>query len=389
MNQMTINEGGDFALKESTEAPRIHSIDFLRGLTIIFMMIWHTYRYWLVGSYDPRGILHFWFNFLGMIAGPLFLVISGISLHILIKRRRFKKKDNKQIFFEIVKRCIFIFGVATVLSNVLSWTFSLEGSFLKWSLFQGISIALFLGFFIDKLRIELIFTIMVIGFVSTYYYNSGFLSILLLLFTGSFEPFPYLNYFLMGLILGKIFFDNKKLANARIFYILFLIVGISIFFVGFIFDSLFVRSNMSTVFKNFLTFNGLFLILLVLSRYFLDKRSKSPIIIYSLEQWGKISFSIYYIHLGIIYVGIFIFTTFLGDFYTSGFPFPVLLTLLIGLIILIEIFRLIWLKFHYILGIEWLMNIIVKKSLFKEHKKINIHLLKKGKIEAESQRYIS
>ncbi len=41
---------------------------------------------------------------------------------------------------------------------------------------------------------------------------------------------------------------------------------------------------------------------------------------------------------------------------TYGFPLFIYIILLVSLLVIIEIFRLIWVKFNYIFRLEWFMN---------------------------------
>lgn len=61
-------------------------------------------------------------------------------------------------------------------------------------------------------------------------------------------------------------------------------------------------------------------IILILSRYLFDKEAKTPIMINSLEKWVELSFSLYYVHFGVISVGIFLFSTFFNKDFKSSFP---------------------------------------------------------------------
>jgi len=57
----------------------------------------------------------------------------------------------------------------------------------------------------------------------------------------------------------------------------------------------------------------------------------------------------------------------------SGFPLFIDLIFLVSLLVIIEIFQLIWVKFYYIFGLEWFMNIVIKKSLFFDQLEIGVN----------------
>ena len=111
---------------------------------------------------------------------------------------------------------------------------------------------------------------------------------------------------------------------------------------------------------------GIFCILSSISYYLLDVRKINFYFQESLIRWGKLAFSTYYIHLGVIAVGVILFPVFLNEIYTNGFlPYFFIIILLIFFVAL-EIFTKIWQKYNFIFGIEWIMKKIIGKSLVRE-----------------------
>ncbi|MGQ4876786.1 MAG: heparan-alpha-glucosaminide N-acetyltransferase domain-containing protein [Promethearchaeia archaeon] len=87
---------------------RIESLDFLRGLTILFMIEFHIYIYLFQEKFKSFKII---ISFFGFIAAPLFLIISGFSYILFIEKFNRNLFNNKKIISEIIKRAIFIFTV--------------------------------------------------------------------------------------------------------------------------------------------------------------------------------------------------------------------------------------------------------------------------------------
>jgi peptidoglycan/LPS O-acetylase OafA/YrhL len=85
-------------------------------------------------------------------------------------------------------------------------------------------------------------------------------------------------------------------------------------------------------------------------------KKRNTLIEKTLIHWGKLSFSIYYIHWGIIALGLMIFPLFIPfNNEVKLFALPTLILLSIILISL-DIFLRIWKKYNYAFGIEWIMK---------------------------------
>ena len=91
------------------------------------------------------------------------------------------------------------------------------------------------------------------------------------------------------------------------------------------------------------------------------KEIKSPLQI-SLVRWGKVSFSLYYIHFVVIIAGLIIAPLIISDFTTKGLQIYQYFIFVAITILIIEIFSRIWEKYDFIFGIEWIMNLISKRS---------------------------
>ncbi len=93
---------------EKTE--RINSIDTLRGLCVIFYLMFHFASWWTSASalwffgYWRHEFLLSYIPYLGMVAAPIFIMVSGMSQRIAIERRRIQGFPESEIRTHVIKR---------------------------------------------------------------------------------------------------------------------------------------------------------------------------------------------------------------------------------------------------------------------------------------------
>ena len=88
---------------------RLISIDNLRGIAFIFMVIQHIpYFYDVVHNYETNYSKNIFINYSGKIARYTFIILAGVSLGL------FKKKNNKNR----IKRSLIILFHALLISIV-------------------------------------------------------------------------------------------------------------------------------------------------------------------------------------------------------------------------------------------------------------------------------
>ena len=347
---------------------RIKSIDFLRGLTVFSMVLYHFFVYWVQMKQQNYGPFAEFFNFFGYLAAPFFLIVSGVSYHIFIKRKIEEELSKLNIFFDVLKRAIFIFIVSTAFQIFFGFTLDMKiNSILYWSVFQVISFSMVLFYLIQfckqPLRILLHFILMIFLILFEFTIKSYNLTFLFILVEGTFEFVPWASFYLFGLLFGELYlgFSNKMLYKKLISLI---IIGICSFIFIVIWVSYFkFYYYIPYFFPNFILMLGIFCFLSSIFYYILDVRKLNFYLQESLIRWGKIAFSIYYIHLGIIAAGIILFPLFINEIYTNGFLLYHFILILIIFFVALIIFTKIWQKYNYILGIEWIMNKIIGKSL--------------------------
>ena len=357
---------------------RIISIDILRGLTIIFMIPFHFFIKWMDWTPRDYGIFKEITVFLSILTAPFFLIISGMGYHYFINKKINENISKSNIFSEVLKRSLFIFGVSTLLQILFGFIFNTESTnIIYWSVFQviGFSMILFFSFpFLKQnLRIVLYISVIILLFFLDNIISVFKLNYLSILNEGVFEFIPWVNFFIFGLFFGSTI-SNWPGEQFSIKLIICIIIGIMSYLTFFMRILLPFHYYSTYFFAFFMLMVGIFIILFCLCYYFFDRKGKDIYIQKSIIRWGKLAFSIYYIHFGVIGIGIIVFPLIINEIYTSGFLIYQFIIFLVIFFISLEMFIRIWQRYNFFLGIEWFMNKISKKSLFSEEdsKRLNV-----------------
>ncbi len=181
---------------------RIWEIDFIRGLAIIFMIIFHL----IVDlkdfhSYPIDYLTGFWY-IEGKLSAILFMLICGVSTTLGTNSR---------------KHGIKIFTWAMVLT-IITYLYN-ENNYIRFGILHFLGISLLSVPIIRKLSIYWLamissITITIGNLVSNYYINNPYLFPIGLkshtFVSMDFYPlFPWYGIFLFGIILGKFFYENS------------------------------------------------------------------------------------------------------------------------------------------------------------------------------------
>ena len=341
---------------------RMKSIDILRGLTIVFMIQFHFYIFWTKQNYGFIGEIIFFF---GSLAAPFFLIISGISFFILIDKRRCSGITKSKVLLEVIKRALFIFTLSTLCQLLFGFIFSMHiSSIIYWSVFQVIAFSMLIFFIIHFLKrnlriflyLLLLFLIFLINYAILLFKNE----ILYTLVEGTFPFIPWANCFIFGLIIGDLLINSfKDRPNRKL--LITLPIGIMTFSIWLLLAN--GISNLINI-SFFIMVFGIFLILFSVCYFSLDVKKLNFPLLRTLICWGKLSFSIYYIQFAIIVGGIIIFPLLMSELYLFGFSVYHYIIILLISFLALGLFIKLWHKFDYILGIEWLMNKLIHKSMF-------------------------
>jgi len=124
---------------------RFWEIDFLRGIAIIMMIVFHIISdLYHFGGYDFRIYSGFWRYFAHATAG-IFILLVGISLTL-----SFSKADGKANYLKYFKRGLKIFSWG-LLITAMTWIFYKEG-FIVFGVLHLIGVSIILAYPFLKLK---------------------------------------------------------------------------------------------------------------------------------------------------------------------------------------------------------------------------------------------
>jgi uncharacterized membrane protein len=199
---------------------RYWEIDFLRGIAIIMMIIYHIIfdlNYFNILSINLHS---FGFRFFLYIIGTTFLLLVGISLSLSYSRIK-DKLTKRQRRLKYLKRGFFIFGLGMIITFV---TIIYPGDgFIIFGVLHCIGISIILSYFLlgfVHLNLMLGFLLIVGGFILNNM-NFDFYYLLPLGFKPyvfyTLDYFPLLPWFgvvLIGIYVGRLFYaDFNRRSN--------------------------------------------------------------------------------------------------------------------------------------------------------------------------------
>jgi uncharacterized membrane protein len=195
---------------------RLWEIDFLRGLAIIMMIIFHFFydlNYFGVQRINFRS--DFWWIFGRMIATS-FILLVGISLTLSYSRVK-KHKTGWKLFKKYLLRGLKIFGFGLIIT-LITWVF-LKRGFIIFGILHLIGVSIILAYSFLKLRFWNILLGVIFILTGMYIENLVFNSYWLVwvglkpyyFYTVDYFPiFPWFGVILFGLFLGNLLYPNGK-----------------------------------------------------------------------------------------------------------------------------------------------------------------------------------
>jgi len=194
---------------------RFWEIDFLRGLAIVMMIIFHFfYDLNYFGGYTFNLHSGFWWGFARATA-TIFIILVGISLTLSYSRAM--QKRTGKLGRKYLKRGLKIFSWGLIIT-VITWVF-LRGGFIVFGVLHliGISIILAYPFIKHRYRNLLLGIIfIIIGlYLGSFFFDFYWLFWLGLMpggfYTLDYFPiFPWFGVVLVGLFLGNSLYQNYK-----------------------------------------------------------------------------------------------------------------------------------------------------------------------------------
>jgi uncharacterized membrane protein len=115
---------------------RVASVDILRGVALIFMVINHFGQTFVGGGFHSLAAMLI--LFFGIIPAPLFYIVAGISIVLVNNRFQQKGASSSSIWRWVLARGILIMGLGYLFSVVLFGTIWI----LDWSILQLIGLSL-------------------------------------------------------------------------------------------------------------------------------------------------------------------------------------------------------------------------------------------------------
>lgn len=124
-------------IKDYASPRRIHSIDFVKGFAIVFIILAHTASGWLApDSYYLYGLM---FALLDILGPSLFVFLSALSVIFSIKRK------EGIVHPKIIRNRVFTRGAVMIVIGMLTNILIIEGGEIKIAIY-GWNIITFIGF---------------------------------------------------------------------------------------------------------------------------------------------------------------------------------------------------------------------------------------------------
>lgn len=297
---------------------RIKSIDTIRGLCILLMILGHLLDWWV--RPEDRWLVYMLFAFLAPIAATGFMFISRFSAILSYKRKVTNIEDSNGLVMRKVKniyiiRASLLLIVALLYNTAIAFGINDPTWIWAWFVLQTIAISLLLGWFFlntsKTFRILVGIVLLVVNqFLSTfllpYEGQTNIYGILFYILFHPIEQFTILSYFsifLLGTVVGDLFFEVNKISDQEerrhaikyVFITPLMLIGIILVSFGFIFrfpDIIIRRTLSSLVFS--IGFFLIFLSILLYNEEFeIVKTKKSYRFFY---YYSFYSFTIYLAH---------------------------------------------------------------------------------------------
>jgi uncharacterized membrane protein len=133
-------------LMSTSEQQRLGYIDWLRGLACLVMFEVHCYDSWLSPA-ARHSALYGWSRFSGLLPGPLFLFLAGVSVALVTDKARRKGAPPDQIAAKTIRRGGEIFALALlfrVQEFALGWPWSPWTDLLRVDILNTIGLSIVL-----------------------------------------------------------------------------------------------------------------------------------------------------------------------------------------------------------------------------------------------------
>lgn len=329
---------------DPSQKSRYLSVDIVRGLAILIMIEAH------LAVLGTLGVLN---DYATIFAGPFFLIAAGLSYELFILSRTKKKIAITDIFLESTFRAFTLIILTVFPIFILSITRIINISPIHWTIFIVISLGYIIGYITHRSTTLKIISIIIV-FVCTFMIKL-YQTPLSFLAEGQFPVLPFIAYFILGQVIVMLYngWDVSKYKKVALIITLTICILSGIVLLVYL-NIQFDQSNRNTI-PMFLIISGIQTFIILLLRDSVDKNNLFSRLLKPIGNLGLISFSAYYIHLGIIYA-------LSNIFLRVNLVIPPISTLLflIAITICIIVIERVWRNYDYIFGFEWLLRKISK-----------------------------
>jgi len=341
---------------------RYASIDIIRGLAIFSMVGVHM----AVSLFFDMSFM----TGLGVLVTPLFLMVAGTSCELFSARRQLNTYK-----LELLSRALilYIFSIAGLFfGHLFLPKIYPVFEFFSLGLIQLIALGYVFSIILPlnlKFKVLLIIIVFIIAFILKVYFShlpSSFLPTYSRLF--------YIVYFWFGQIVYAFLYSNHKLLTINTtrnnMYNYLSIILVSYISIYFIYLHIFLNNFNDLLI--FLLTSGFYILLAVFLIFYIDLGKRKVGILNLFEMPGKIAFTIYYIHMPLI----FFFVLPLYKFFSFNRSTIMSIATIFLLFLIFAVIEIRWRKRKYIMGAEWILRegaelvrrfiIIMKHSKFKD-----------------------
>jgi uncharacterized membrane protein len=327
---------------------RIKSIDAIRGFCIFLMILGHLLDWWL--KYEDQWLKVIFFALLEPLAASGFLFVSGFSTTLSYKSRVIKAENSNGLTMRKIKneyfiRALLILIIALIYNTFIAFPRNDLTLIWSWNVLQTIAVSLLLTWPLLKtsktFRIVLGIVLLVadqciLRLLTSYMGQPNMYGLFYYILFNPIEQFIILSFFsvfLIGTVVGDVFFEINKINNQEarkhaikyVFIKFSLLIGIILMIFGaiFSFPDFFFHGTFSSMLYSIGTVLVLLSILLFNEEFEIVKTKKSYRFFYYFSFY---SFTIYLAHnplyflffrqlnaltIWIALVGVFIFLTLL------------------------------------------------------------------------------
>ncbi|MHB8108758.1 MAG: acyltransferase family protein [Syntrophorhabdaceae bacterium] len=346
-------------------ARRYDFLDYFRGMMIVCMLFNHSAKFLWVSP--EKGLYIRSFLWLDYFIAANFLLISGFAYNYYRQARKDTVVRRSLYLKESMVRAVLIYGIATIMSVLFGKFGGLDDSWSHWSIFKIIGIGMIVILLLESFSHANAWLALAMGGFFFLGYASTIMDSALLDFFSkrAFAFFPWFNFYGSGFLIGKflITFKETGLDVTRLRR-----MALPALLLAALFVTPLLIGNWSTYLeeqgKLYLGNVGLFVCFLATFHYLTGKRSREKLAWATRQviRFGRISFSLYYIHFALIFAASMISASVSGRDHLNEWVFTSIVAILLGLMVFICF---LWEKLSYVMSIEWFMRRIINMSLKK------------------------